>query len=165
MLRAALVLILVAVGAPADTRVLAARGQWVAIDRTTQCEAATRAQRIATKNRTQALAGFAFDRRGSRQGQFFARLSRIPRDGSSVMLKVGDLPFMLVARGDWAWSSGPRQEAAILAAARQAGAMRIDGRDRSGRRFTDRYALDGAPTAIDAAAACSAMLVKPRARP
>jgi hypothetical protein len=34
--------------------------------------------------------------------------------------------------------------------------MRIEARDRAGRRFADRYLLAGAPTAIDpAAAACA----------
>ena len=69
------------------------------------------------------------------------------------MLTIGEQPFLLVARGDWAWSNGPLQEAAIIAAARSAQSMRIEARDSSGRRFTDRYLLDGAPTAIDAAAA------------
>jgi hypothetical protein len=45
------------------------------------------------------------------------------------------------------------QEAAILAAARGATSMRVEARDAAGRRFADRYLLDGAPTAIDAAAA------------
>ena len=31
--------------------------------------------------------------------------------------------------------------------------MRVEGRDAGGRRFADRYLLNGAPTAIDAAAA------------
>ena len=69
------------------------------------------------------------------------------------MLTVGERPFMLIARGDWAWSRGPMQEAAIIDAARAARSMRIEARDGAGRRFADRYLLDGAPTAIDAAAA------------
>ena len=72
------------------------------------------------------------------------------------MLTVGSRPFMLLSRGSWAWSRGPLQEAAILAAARIATSMRIEARDGAGRRFTDRYLLDGAPTAIDAAAAACA---------
>ena len=72
------------------------------------------------------------------------------------MLTVGDRPFMLVSRGDWAWSRGPLQEAAIIDAVRAAGGMRIEGRDEAGRRFVDRYLLDGASTAIDAAAAACA---------
>ena len=146
--------------------VLFASGHWVALDRGASCEAASRALRAASRGGAQGLAGFAFDVRGARNGQFFARLSRGPRPGSSVMLTVGTQPFLLVSRGDWAWSRGPRQEAAIIAAARIAGGMRIEARDRSGRRFVDRYLLDGAPTAIDAAAAaCAAKLVNSRPNP
>jgi hypothetical protein len=36
--------------------------------------------------------------------------------------------------------------------------MRIEGRSVRGLRFIDRYDLSGAPTAIDAAAACAAAL-------
>ena len=147
--------------APAyGARIVFAGGQWAAIDRGPSCEAASRAQRIAAKGKVQARAGIAFDRgsgRGrGRHGEFHALLSRAPRAGSSVILTIGAQPFMLVARGQWAWSKGPAQETAIIAALRGANGMRIEARDQSGRRFTDRYLLAGAPTAIDAAAAaCS----------
>ena len=101
----------------------------------------------------QARAGFAFDAAGPRRGQFFAQLSRMPRQGSTVILTVGNQPFLLVATGGWAWSRDPAQVAAIIAAVRAAGGMRIDSRDQAGARFVDRYLLEGAPTAIDAAAA------------
>lgn len=142
--------------ATAAPRILFAGGHWVAIDRGRACEAESRALRIAAKNKLQARAGFAFDRRTGRRGEFHALLSRVPRPGSSIILTVGDRPFLLVARGQWAWSRGPAQEAAIVAAARSATGMRIEARDSSGRRFTDRYLLGGAPTAIDAAAAACA---------
>ncbi len=71
-------------------------------------------------------------------------------------MTIGERPFMLVARGDQAWSRGPLQEAAIIEAARASTSLRIEARDRSGRRFADRYLLAGAPTAIDAAAAACA---------
>lgn len=153
--------------APAGAaRVVTARGQWAAIDRGAVCEAASRSLRAAPRGKAQAIAGFAFDAAGPRSGQFFARLSRVARPGSSVMLTIGARPFLLVGRGDWAWSRGPGQEAAILAAARSASGMRIEARDRGGRRSVDRYLLDGAPTAIDAAAAaCAAKLEKPPRRP
>ena len=76
------------------------------------------------------------------------------------MLQVGDQPFLLVARDGWAWSRGPQQEQAIIAAVRQRTGMRIEARDAAGGRFADPYLLDGAPTAIDAAAArcaCAAL--------
>jgi hypothetical protein len=128
-----------------------AGGQWAAIDRGTSCEAGARSIRIALKDKVQAHSGFAFD--GSRNGQFFAQLSRIPRAGSTVVLTVGSQPFLLAARGDWAWSTNRAQEAAIIAATRAGGGMRIESRDQEGSRFADRYLLDGAATAIDAAAA------------
>lgn len=153
--------------APASAaRLLFAGGHWVAVDRGEQCEAASRSLLAAPPKRPQAVAGFAFAADGSRRGQLFARLSREPRPGSSVILTIGSQPFLLVVQADRAWSRGPRQEAAILAAARAAGGMRIAARDKAGRRFVDRYLLDGAPTAIDAAAAaCAGKLVKSRANP
>ena len=128
-----------------------AGGQWAAIDRGSSCEAGARSIRIAQKGKPQAHAGFAFDR--GRNGQFFAQLSRVPRIGSTVVLTVGTQPFLLAGRGDWAWSTNRAQEAAIIAAARSGGGMRVESRDAAGRRFADRYLLDGAATAIDAAAA------------
>src|SRR5438270_6841555 len=141
--------------APADARgtVVFAGGAWAAIDRGDACEALARSAKIAPKGKVQATAGFAFTPDHRRWGEFHAQLSRIPRPGSSVMLQVGDQPFLLVARGGWAWSRGPLQEQAIIASARNATGMRIEARDASGGRFTDPYLLDGAPTAIDAAAA------------
>ncbi len=142
--------------ASADS-VLYAKGAWAAIDRGSVCEAATRALRLAAKDKVQALAGFSFTPDHRRWGEFYARLSRVSRPGSSVILKIGDQPFLLVARGDWAWSRGPLQEQAIIAAARNGGAMRIEARDQGGSRFVDPYLLDGAPTAIDSAAARCAL--------
>ena len=121
-----------------------------------QCEATARPLLPAARRQPQSRAGFSFAPAGRRVGEFHARLSRVPRPGSSVMLTIGERPFLLVARGDWAWSRGPAQDLAIIDAARAATSMRIEARDGSGRRFTDRYLLAGAPTAIDAAAAACA---------
>ncbi len=137
----------------AGARRIRAAKSWAAIDRGGACDAQTRAIRIAAKGKVQAIAGFAFTPDRRRWGEFHARLSRLPRPDSSVMLTVGTRQFLLVSRGGWAWSRGPLQEQAIIEAARGASGMRIEGRDASGRRFADRYLLAGAPTAIDAAAA------------
>ena len=152
------------IAAPASAaQLLFAGGQWAALDRGGTCEAASRSLRIAQKGKVQARAGFAFDANGPRHGQFFAELSKILREGSTVILTVGTQPFLLASNGHWAWSRDPAQEAAIIAAVRSAGGMRVDSRDASGRRFVDRYLLDGAPTAIDAAAArCASKLAKSR---
>lgn len=137
--------------APAQT--LAAQGSWAALRFGDRCEAVARPLLPAARRQPEARAGFTFAGRGPGNGQFHVRLSRVPRPGSSVMLTIGERPFLLVASGDWAWSRGPLQEAAIIDAARAAQSMRIEARDGAGRRFADRYLLDGAPTAIDAAAA------------
>ena len=150
-------LLLVALALPSSAVargvIVYASGAWAAIDRGSVCEALSRSQKVVPRGQVQPSAGFAFTPDHRRWGEFHARLSRVPRPGSSVMLQVGGQPFLLVARADWAWSRGPLQEQAIIAAVRNGGVMRIETRDAGGARFTDPYLLDGAPTAIDAAAA------------
>lgn len=136
-------------------RLLFAGGGWAAIDRGGGlCEASALAERRTDRTEAQARVSLAFDRR--RRGELALRLGRAARPGSAVMLTIGMQPFMVVARGDWAWSRGPGQEQAIMAAIRNSASMRVEARDLSGRRFADRYLLAGAPTAIDAAAAACA---------
>lgn len=157
--KTALLIIVLTLAAPAEARstTLFAGGGWAAIDRGASCEAGTRALGVSAKGRPLALARFAFTPDRRRWGEFSARLSRPPRVGSSVMVRIGDQRFLLVAGATSAWSRGGLQEQALIAAMRGAGAMRIEGRDGAGRRFVDRFALDGAATAIDAAAArCAA---------
>lgn len=154
-----LLVVLVAAAVPAGARgnVIFAGGAWAAIDRGDTCEALSRSQRIATKDKVQAVAAVSFTPDHRRWGEFHARLSRVPRGDASVMLQVGDQPFLLAARGGWAWSRGPQQAQAIIEALRNATSMRVDSRDAAGVRFADPYLLDGAPTAIDAAAARCAL--------
>lgn len=149
----AILLLTLAGAASARGAVLFASGGWAAIDRGAVCEALSRSAKIAPKGKVQASAGFAFTPDHRRWGQFHARLSRLLRPGSSVILHIGDQPFLLIARADWAWSRGPAQEQAIIDAARRGGRMSVEARDQSGVRFIDPYVLGGAPTAIDAAAA------------
>ncbi len=149
--------VLTADAAYARGAVLFAGGGWAAIDRGGVCEALSRSAKIAPKGKVQASAGFAFTPDRKRWGEFHARLSRLSRVGSSVILHLGDRPFLLVARGDWAWSRGAAQEQAIIDAARAGGRMSVEARDQAGVRFVDPYVLSGAPTAIDAAAARCAL--------
>jgi hypothetical protein len=143
--------------AAARGAIIYAGGGWAAIDRGSVCEALSRSAKVAPKGMVQATAGFAFTSDRKRWGEFHAQLSRISRPGSSIILHVGDQPFLLVARGDWAWSRGPAQEQAIIAAAREGGWMRVEARDQRGVRFIDPYVLEGAATAVDAAAARCAL--------
>lgn len=158
-MRFAVFFLVVIAAVPALARggsVIAAGGHWAALLRDGQCDAQSLALDRPGAGRERGLAGFTFAANRSRWGQFHARLSRTPRSGASVIATVGRTPFLLVSRGGWAWSSSPQQEQALIAAVRSGDSLRIRSRDMAGRRFTDRYALDFAPTAIDAAAArCS----------
>lgn len=89
-------------------------------------------------------------RRGVR-GQVHFRLSRPLHENPRLSLTVGGERFALTGGGIDAWAEGPRADAAIVAAMRSASRMSVSAVDRSGRRFTDRYRLDDAATAMDAA--------------
>jgi hypothetical protein len=85
------------------------------------------------------------------RGQVHFRLSREVRSSAPVALRVGDRSFQLTGAGADAWAEGPAMDSAIVAAMRSASQMRLTARDLQGRRFTDRYGLAGAATAMDAA--------------
>lgn len=157
-LRLAAVL-LVSLHAVASARTLYAGPHWAALERSggRSCAAVARSELISPRGRKQARASVSFDRVGSghRLGELHFRLSRPARPGSQALLLVGGRPFQLLTRGADAWSRGPAQERAIIAAIRTSGDMRVRFRSMQGG-FTDRYLLGGGPTAIDAAAAaCS----------
>ena len=141
--------------------VVAADGQWATLRQGGTCEAASKSLGIVYKDREPARASLSFDVGGPRHGQFAARLSRVPRPGATIMLHVGDQPFLLLGRNEMAWSRGPKQERAIIAAMRTSGGMRVEVRSPGGGRIVDRFSLEGAPLAIDAAAACAAALANP----
>ena len=138
--------------------VVASDGQWATLQQGRTCEAASGSMGARNKDRPPARASVSFDAGGPRYGQFFARLSRLPRPGATVMLHVGDQPFLLMSQNDMAWSRGPQQERSIIVAMRCSGGMRVEAHSPGGGRVVDRYTLDGAPLAIDAAAACAAGL-------
>jgi hypothetical protein len=138
--------------------IVAADGQWAALSQGRTCEAAAQSVGAVYKDRPPARASLSFDAGGPRRGQFAARLSRMPHAGATVMLHIGEQPFLLMNQGDMAWSRGPKQEQAIIAAMRANGGMRVEAKSPGGGRIVDRYSLDGAPLAIDAAAACAAAL-------
>ena len=149
-------MILLAILAPL---IVAADGQWAALKQSRTCEAAAQSVGIVYKDRPPARASLSFDAGGPRNGQLAIRLSRRPRAAATVMLYIGDQPFLLTSQGDMAWSRGPGQEQAIIAAMRSNAGMRVEASSPGGGRIVDRYGLDGAPLAIDAAAACAAALV------
>jgi hypothetical protein len=85
------------------------------------------------------------------RGQVHVRLSRNFASGTAISLAIGGQRFQLTGNGGDAWARDRRMDAAIVAAMRSAPAMSVSARDRAGNRFTDRYSLDGAATAMDAA--------------
>ncbi len=154
-LRWSLPLAALALGGAAP-RIVFADGAWAALDRGTRCEAGSRALRVTSERGEQASAAILFARGGERQGVLALRLGKPPRPDATVLLTVRDQPFLLISRSSFAWSRGAAQETAIIAAMRGGGAMKVEAGAASGRRFVDRYSLDGAAGAIDAAAACAA---------
>lgn len=85
------------------------------------------------------------------RGALHIVLSRDVAEKAQVRLAIGDRRFDLVAKGRNAWSANARDDAAINAALRSATRMSVSARSTKGTAFTDRYALAGAATAIDAA--------------
>lgn len=89
-------------------------------------------------------------KRGVR-GQLHVRLSRNLAQGVRVSLSLGGRRFELTGGGGDAWAKDRTMDAAIVAGMRSAGSMSVSATDGRGRRFTDRYDLAGAATALDAA--------------
>lgn len=85
------------------------------------------------------------------RGQVHFRLSRKLAAEPRISLVVGDRRFALTGGGGDAWALDKGMDAAIVAAMRAAGQMSISATDARNRRFTDRYDLTGAATAMDAA--------------
>lgn len=85
-------------------------------------------------------------------GQVHFRLSRERREGADVMLTVGDRRWRLMAGRYDAWGPTARHDAYIVAKIRAARSMSISSVDTRGRPFADTYRLQGAATAMDAAA-------------
>ncbi|HYD24163.1 MAG TPA: invasion associated locus B family protein [Croceibacterium sp.] len=142
---------LLALGAPVAAKdSLGVFGQWGAF----RDPSVPRCYAIAAPQDARAGPAYAsvgtWPQRGVR-GQLHVRLSRGMATGSAVSLSLGGQRFALTGAGGDAWARDRRMDAAIVAAMRSAGAMSISAQDSSGRRFTDRYSLAGAATAMDAA--------------
>lgn len=85
------------------------------------------------------------------RGQVHIRLSRAAAKQASVRLTIGSQRFDLSTNGQDAWAADKAMDAAIVAAMRSASRMSVSATSTSGARFTDRYSLEGAATAMDAA--------------
>lgn len=92
------------------------------------------------------------------RGQVHFRLSRKLMPGAPIALFISGQRYRLVGGGGDAWAADQRMDAAIVAAMRSAGEMIISARGADGRGFTNTWSLDGAATAMDAAAVGCARL-------
>ena len=160
MLRRLLVLS-VLIATPALARdALGTFGQWAAFrdSQAPRCYAIAMAAPSTLKREFQPFATVAWWPRQQVRGQVHFRLSRQVRPGAPITLSIGGQRIALVGGGADAWAADKRGDAAILAAMRSARDMTVQARDGSGRGFTNTYALEGAATAMDAAALGCAQL-------
>jgi len=92
------------------------------------------------------------------RGQIHFRLSRKLQPNTPITLIMSGQRYQLVGGGGDAWAADKRMDAAIVAAMRSAGEMTVSARGADGRGFTNTWSLDGAATAMDAAAVGCARL-------
>jgi hypothetical protein len=157
-MRAALLLLALIASPLAAKDSLGVFGQWGAFrdPQVPRCYAiaAANPEARASARAAREHAAFAsvgtWPRRGVR-GQLHFRLSRNLADRPRLSLAIGGQRFELSGGGADAWARDRTMDAAIVAAMRSAGSKSVSATDRAGRRFTDRYDLDGAATALDAA--------------
>ena len=135
-------------------------GQWAAFrdPKVPRCYAIAAAE-PATRSSSAARGGgqnaayadvATWTKRGVRSQVHF-RLSRALHASPRLSLTIGSQRFELTGGGVDAWASGRAGDATIVAAMRSAPRMSVSAVDAAGRRFTDRYSLDGVATAMDAA--------------
>lgn len=90
--------------------------------------------------------------RSAVRGQVHFRLSRKLAQNGAISLSIGGQRIALTGGGGDAWATDRRGDAAIVAAMRSAGEMTVSARDSKGRGFSNSWKLQGAATAMDAAA-------------
>lgn len=118
---------------------------------TPRCYAIAKPQPDGKPHERAAYASIATWPKKQIRNQLHFRLSRTLAKGAQISLLVGSRSFTLVGGGADAWARDAAMDAAIVAAMRSAERMSVRARDAMGRRFSDRYLLAGAATAIDAA--------------
>lgn len=69
-----------------------------------------------------------------------------------VKLEVGDASFDLSTDGEWAWPSGPEEDAKILAALKGGAEAKLKGQSAKGTQTEDTFSLLGFSAAVDEAA-------------
>jgi hypothetical protein len=135
-------------------------GSWGAFrdPQTPRCYAIAMAAPSTMQRDFQPFASVGWWPKSGVRGQIHFRLSRRLQPGALVSLSIGGQRIGLVGGGADAWAADKGGDAAVIAAMRSAREMVINARDASGRGFTNSYTLEGAATALDAAALGCAQL-------
>jgi hypothetical protein len=148
----AILLSLIASTAAAQQQSLGIFGLWGAFASDGRCWAVAEPLRSPRGADAQPFVAVTHRQATGGAGQLHVRLSRAPRPGSAVLLRIDGQSFQLVARGRDAWAADARADAEIVAAMRTGLEMRVDTRAERGEAVRDPYRLRGAASAIDAAA-------------
>lgn len=154
MKRLALPLLILALAAPLAAKdSLGLFGQWGAFRdaEVPRCYAISAAQDSPGRREFEAYVSVGTWPRRQVRSQVHFRLSRELAASPRLRLAISGRRFDLTGSGNDAWAANAQDDAAIVAAMRAASAMSVSGTDKRGNRFTDRYSLDGAATAMDAA--------------
>jgi hypothetical protein len=142
-------------GAAAQPRTLGTFGLWGAFADRESCYAIARPA-ASTHRSGDAAASVGYWPQQRARGQLHLRLSADKRAESAVFLRIDGRSFQLVGRGRDAWAPDARADAELVAAMRTGLVMNVETRSAGGGMIRDQYRLQGAPSAIDAAAlACA----------
>lgn len=153
--------LLAAVAAPAMARdSLGMFGSWAAFrdPAVPRCYAIAMAAPSTLQREFQPYADVAWWPRVGARGQVHFRLSRKLAANTPIVLSIGRQRLNLTGGGGDAWAADKAMDAAIVAAMRSAGEMTVSARGADGRGFSNTWKLDGAATAMDAAAVGCARL-------
>lgn len=148
-------ILLLVIAAPAMARdALGVFGTWAAFrdPGVPRCYAIAMAEPSAKERDYQPYADVATWPRQGVRGQVHFRLSRKLAPGGAITLSIGGQRMALTGGGGDAWAADKRMDAAIVAAMRSASEMTVSARDAKGRGFSNTWKLQGAATAMDAAA-------------
>lgn len=153
-MRFALPLIFLAIAAPLAAKdSLGVFGEWGAFRdaEVPRCYAIAAAQPNSNRRDFDPYASVGTWPRQDIRGQVHFRLSRELSASPRIRLAIGGQRFDLTGGGSDGWAADAAQDAAIIAAIRAGSRLSISATDNRGNRFTDRYSLEGAATALDAA--------------
>ena len=156
-----LLLLLALLASPALARdSLGMFGEWGAFRDSSvpRCYALAKALPSTQQRDYQPYADVAWWPRVGARGQVHFRLSRKLAANAPITLSIGRQRLSLTGGGGDAWAADKAMDAAIVAAMRSASEMTVSARGADGRGFSNTWKLDGAATAMDAAAVGCARL-------